>query len=561
MSDAVNPTETTTGKGAASRERHRLDLPAPGNRPANRLFIAGLAFYLIFATVLVFGRTTSTGMDPVAALLELLGLGAHFVPAMFVLVVLGVLLFLGASFAVLEDIRQLRNEEEDVEFLIANPHAPTLVLVPPARRVRLLADGITDPDRSEWGKPETVLDDRVRRFIARQGDRNAHFSPEELRILAEQRVGRLGVNARFASSLLLLLAVLGTFSGVKSALPELIRAAQTSTEGMTAMIRGLEEVAGAFGANSLALVAAISVSLMSQGLSVGRRHFLERLEHASEPLFSGVGAASASDPLTSAMDALKGSAEVMSSTAGSIKNLESVVNDLNTTFRDSFQQLTEQLENLALQQERSMHEKTAQEFRQLQSAVQEMTETVESLGRVNTSMVESIGRQHQESRDTVAAAKMVFDSFDRGVEGVTALNRVATSTASEVQGQLNLIRSSSQEFLTRLENSAEAITRVQPNVQRLEEFLTRAVEQITANENKAATAWSKASQEVTQKMGQMLQRAASERTAFLSAGGTASASGETRSPLMSGFLHGVGFAAVLGIVWLVVDIFQRITGR
>jgi hypothetical protein len=49
-----------------------------------------------------------------------------------------------------------------------------------------------------------------------------HMPVEELRGIAETRTASFGREARFASSLLLLLAVLGTFAGVKTALPSLI---------------------------------------------------------------------------------------------------------------------------------------------------------------------------------------------------------------------------------------------------------------------------------------------------------------------------------------------------
>jgi hypothetical protein len=476
---------------------------------------------------------------------------------MVVLVILGIVVFLWATRMVLRDIRWIAEEEADIAFLLAHPHAPTLVLVEGKRRQTLLAQGMHDPDRSEWGQVETILDDRVRLFVDRQSDRNVHFSADELRVQAELRTGRRGIDAKFASALLLLLAVLGTFSGVKSALPALIRAAAESSGGTGGMVSALQEVAGAFGANSLALVAAIAVGLMSQGVVIGCRHFLERLQAASEPLFQGVTAASSSDPLAKAMEALTGSAEVMSSTAGSIKNLESVVNDLSTTFKDSFQELGRQLQDLALQQEQSMQERTAQEFRELQIAVQEMSQMVEAVIRANTGMVESIGRQHQEARDTVAAAKVVFDSFDRGVAGVTHLNEVAVRASAAVDDRMEELRLSASDLATRFEAAASSIAMVQPNVKALEQFLQESVKQLSVRDKASAEAWSKAAQEVTQRMEKVLRQAAADRAA-LGGGGVASAE---RHPVAVGVLQGVGLSGIGALVWLVVDVVQRLTGR
>jgi len=539
----------------------RLQLPTAGHVPARRLLLAGIAFYVAFAAVLAVGIAKAGDAGIVLAVKELLGLEASW--TMFLLVVVGIAVFIGATLLVYQDIRWLANEEQDIEFLLRNPKAPTLVLVDQSKRGQLLRQRIFDADPSQWGSVETILDDRVRRFVSRQNDRSVHFSPEELRILAEQRTGRVGVNARYASALLLLLAVLGTFSGVKSALPELIQAAGAATSqggAGTGMVDALREVAGAFGANSLALLAAIAVSVMSQGLSIGRRNFLERLEHASEPLFSGVGGASSGDPLTNAMEALRGSADVMSGTAGSIRNLESVVNDLSTTFRDSFQELTQQLQDLALQQERSMHEKTAQEFSALQVAVQEMSEMVEQVIRANTTLVETIGRQHQESRDTITAATAVYSSLDRGVAGVTALNEVASRAAVEVGAGLDRMRLSSEEVVQRLLAAASSMDRVQPGLQGLEQLMQQAMAQFGSGEKAAAAAWTKAAQDVTQRMERVLKQAAADRSALLSGGGGGGGV-EGRHPLMQGFLQGAGIVAVLGVTWVAVEIGLRVTGR
>lgn len=206
-----------------------------------------------------------------------------------------------------------------------------------------------------------------------------------------------------------------------------------------------------------------------------------------------------------------------------------------------------------------MHEKTAQEFRELQITVQEMSQMVETVIRANTGMVESLGRQHQEARDTVAAAKLVFDSFDRGVEGVAALNEVATRAAGAVDGRLDELRQSSAEVVNRLEAAASSIARVQPNVQGLQEFLQEAVTKLSQRDKAAAEAWGKAAQEVTKKMGQMLKQAAADRSAL--AGGGGGASGDGRNPLMAGLLQGVGIAGVFAIVWGIVEVVTRTTGR
>jgi hypothetical protein len=48
---------------------------------------------------------------------------------------------------------------------------------------------------------ETLMDDRVRRIIASEKDRDARVSPDDLRRLAEARLAALGADGRFASGL------------------------------------------------------------------------------------------------------------------------------------------------------------------------------------------------------------------------------------------------------------------------------------------------------------------------------------------------------------------------
>jgi hypothetical protein len=139
--------------------------------------------------------------------------------------------------------------------------------------------------------------------------------PAELRGIAEVRTAAYGAFARYASSLLLLLAVLGTFAGVKTALPELITAIGSNTNDTTGLVNALSAVASAFGGNALALVGAVAVGLMAQGLSLGRRNLLERLELVSAEYLYGRTVAAEASPLQGAIVALRDTAVQMQSRA------------------------------------------------------------------------------------------------------------------------------------------------------------------------------------------------------------------------------------------------------
>jgi ribosomal protein S13 len=118
-------------------------------------------------------------------------------------------------------------------------------------------------------------------------DLRTHFRDEAL-----VESARIGSTTRFLGSALLLLAVLGTFAGMKTALPRLIAAINDSTTlPATATGAGgqfltiapaLAPVADAFGANFLALIGALVMGVIAFGATSERRQFLSVLDRVSE---------------------------------------------------------------------------------------------------------------------------------------------------------------------------------------------------------------------------------------------------------------------------------------
>lgn len=326
----------------------RLALPPRGNRAAALYAWVGAAFYVAASATLFRALLARNEGSRSAAVLELLGLGGEPNFALTGMILLGFLLVLAAGWSVRQDGAEMAHEEEDVEWV--NLHGREglgLVFAPAARRESLFRSGEREYTAEAGGRVETLVADRVRRVLEKARDPYRRVSPYELRGIAEMRTAQYGVFARYASSLLLLLAVLGTFAGVKTALPGLIDAvSQTggAQPGGADIAAPLRAVADAFGGNALALVGAIAVGLMAQGLATGRRNLLERLELVSTEFLHG---GPSDDRLT----------EAVRDTGRAIEGLESGMNGLSDSFHEAFERLNSHLVELTAHREEALHQK------------------------------------------------------------------------------------------------------------------------------------------------------------------------------------------------------------
>ena len=142
---------------------------------------------------------------------------------------------------------------------------------------------------------DTLAADRVKRVAqAHALGTTADAMRATFRADSVSRAATIGTVTRYLASTLLLLSVIGTFAGMKAALPGLYEAVQQSSATQNparpsgADINGqnihdaLKHVADAFGANFLALVGALALSVMSFGAIVDRRRTLVALERVSE---------------------------------------------------------------------------------------------------------------------------------------------------------------------------------------------------------------------------------------------------------------------------------------
>lgn len=184
-------------------------------------------------------------------------------------------LLIGVAAAVL-DIQWLRREWEVLSEVGSKTH--------PVEH----AMGLQGP------RGDTLIVQRAR-FIERLRQDESR-APQDIRThLRSEAVAesaRVGSAPRFLGSALLLLAVLGTFAGMKAALPALISAINASAvlpnpgtgAGAPVLAIGpaLGPVADAFGANFLALIGALAMSVVAYGAALERRQLLGALDRVSE---------------------------------------------------------------------------------------------------------------------------------------------------------------------------------------------------------------------------------------------------------------------------------------
>jgi O6-methylguanine-DNA--protein-cysteine methyltransferase len=365
-----------------------------------------------------------------------------------------------------------------------------------------------------------LVDDRVRRIMDAQGSARSTMVPvEELRIIAQTRTARLGSFARYATSLLLLLAVLGTFAGVKTALPGLIEAVSASNQlgelgTSTNIMDPLRAVADAFGANALALIGAIAVGLMAHGIGVGRRNLLERLELVSAEYIYGSRQMDSTDPLRSAVDAMRDTVERVRETSGSLLGIESGLVALGQQFAEAFESLDERLTAIIEQQDERLHERTSYALEELRERVAEMTHVVAANTRAYAGLVDRIGERSEEAQRAIQQLETANRTLAAGLEGAANLSGVAQKAGEEVSTSIRHIEESTTQVRQQVEALNNAVGTVAPSLEQGREVLLATSRQITdLNErttvaladlnDRAAASWVNAGRDMEQHIARL----------------------------------------------------------
>ena len=489
---------------AAPPSLEMIKPPERGDVSALKWWAFGIVFYVVFAFIFIAALSTDAGAGG-AALLTLVGLGDHPNYPVAVLVVGGIALTAAAAYLALRDIRTIRNEEDDVAWVLKHRREGVpLVFADNSEREGLFRRGVRSIQIGANTRVDTLVDDRVRRMYAAQaGTGGAHVSVEELRAIAEKRTARLGSFTRYASSLLLLLAVLGTFAGVKTALPGLISAVSASGgQGLqNSIVDPLRAVADAFGGNALALVGAIAAGLMAQGLAVGRRHLLERLELASaEYIFDNRRTQQSADPLRAAVEALNDTAQEIRNASGSFGGIEAQLHALGDQFGSAIGSLNQRLVEVVEQQDRTLHEQTRASLGEVRQQVAALQQAVRDNTRAYQGLVDAVGARSAESREAMAKMQEANQALARGLTAVLQLGSVSGEAAAQVETALGRLAEVSDAVERQTAALVEAVRASTPALKGVEETVLRAAERVERIDERAARVWTEAGDELTRKV-------------------------------------------------------------
>jgi uncharacterized protein YukE len=527
---------------ASPKTLGRLALPPRGNQSAAVYARLGAIFYVVASSTLFRALLASDEGSRRAAVLELLGLGEEPNYALTGMILLGFLLVLAAWRSVRQDRAEMAHEEEDIEWV--NRHGREglgLVFAPAGQREALFQKGEREYTAEAGGQVETLIDDRVRRILEKARDPYLRVSPDELRGIAETRTARYGVFARYASSLLLLLAVLGTFAGVKTALPGLIDAvSQTggAQPGGADIAAPLRAVADAFGGNALALVGAIAVGLMAQGLATGRRNLLERLELVStEFLYGGLHGGGSVDPLTEAVRELRETASSVRDTGRAIEGLESGMNGLSESFHEAFERLNERLVELTAQQDEALHERTGSELRELQRRVGDLAGTVEGVARAYHGIVDTVEERSRASEQGIELMRQSAVTLHEALRSLGGYQAGAERTAAGVQQTIAALRDGSEAVVARMEAVAEAVGRAQPAIDSVELVLHQVAERVSGVDERAAASWAQAAEGVNGRLSAAVEALRESATRAAHPASAAAYDGGQRDPEVSALLR------------------------
>ena len=478
-----------------------IEPPSRGDGPAKNYLVVGTAFYGVFSILFLIsllGGRPDKGM----ALRELFGLGAQPNLIIFILIVTGLILTAAAGWTVWADTRAIAREEDDVDWVLNHEREGLmLVFADPKERLTRLRRGELTLRPGETPHVETLVDDRVRRVHQARLDGGAvHIPVEELRGIAETRTLQYGHVARFASSLLLLLAVLGTFAGVKTALPSLIDAISgaggAGGSDANSMVGPLRAVADAFGGNALALVGAIAVGLMAQGLSVGRRHLLERLELVSAEYIYETTRAQNADPLIAAVGTLSGAAQAVREASGSFLGLESSLQGLSQSFQAGFDTLNDQLADLMRQQDEALHERTSRALEELQSRVVALAGAVEANTRQYGGLVDRVGERAAESREAFAQMKAASETLSHALTGILQTRDASARATESIEKGIEALVTGTSSVDARMAAVAEAVDHARPAMQEVEAAVRAAAARVEGIDARAAQHWKDAADDI-----------------------------------------------------------------
>ena len=305
--------------------------------------------------------------------------------------------------------------------------------------------GLVASLREEAG--DTLLTERAQKVIelADRGGGAAEGLRASLRTRAAGKASSVGAVSRFIGSLLLLLAVIGTFAGMKTALPALSEAVRfpestaasppTSPTGegiVRANIRdALSGVADAFGANFLALIGAFSLAVMSFGATVDRRRLLVDLDRVlDEDLFSVIASGTDAKAFELLLGNLREGIHEIATVGEGLGDLRGAIANFQSTLGHAIESLETSLTGQFQQRLLSVHSDMAKKVESVVVDVAKISGAMAATSVAYEGLVQEIKQRENELTTSASDIKVeAINLMKRTAETAGRFDRAATAVS------------------------------------------------------------------------------------------------------------------------------------
>lgn len=540
-------------RGARYHGSAMLRLPQRGDVIARWGWLVGVVLYVVLAFVFMASLVAARerGTSALDALRQVVGFGEQTNLILTLLVLLSVAVTVVAASYVLKDVRLMRDEEDDITFVEDHgAEGVRLVMIDAKERADFLRGlGGRRPDEAERRaaiddfvvrrtsgrtvRVDSMLDSRVQLAQRAIGDAGHPVSAEELRLIAEKRTAAWGAISRYASSLLLLFAVLGTFAGVKAALPGLIDAVQAADRNAVMNLGApLRAVADAFGGNALALIGAIALGVMSQAVTLGRRNLLERLEWVSAEYVYRDEVVSTANPLASAVEALNRAARDIRASNGQLLGIEGGLEGLTAEFKRSFGTLEERLLGLADRHESDLYGKTSRSLHALSVQVAELTRAVKDNAGTYTGLVDQVGREAADSRGAVERLGEANRELAHALSSIGVVTSAAQQTFADVQTATSRLTDSAAAVRDEVAALTEAVQQSTPALLQVDQVVKATLTRAETLDRQAAESWRRTAEDILKTLEPLTRAHLAPATRGSGDGRAAAAGGAELAPLL-----------------------------
>jgi hypothetical protein len=305
--------------------------------------------------------------------------------------------------------------------------------------------GLVASLREEAG--DTLLTERAQKVIelADRGGGAAEGLRASLRTRAAGKASSVGAVSRFIGSLLLLLAVIGTFAGMKTALPALSEAVRfpestaasppTSPTGegivRANILDALSGVADAFGANFLALIGAFSLAVMSFGATVDRRRLLVDLDRVlDEDLFSVIASGTDAQAFERLVGNLRDGIHEIATVGEGLGDLRGAIANFQSTLGHAIESLETSLTGQFQQRLLSVHSDMARKVESVVVDVANISRAMAATSVAYEGLVQEITQRENELKTSASDIKVeAIDLMKRTAETAGHFDRAATAVS------------------------------------------------------------------------------------------------------------------------------------